>query len=127
MKPTRAQLLSDPDQRQARDAFIRTIFANPDTRHHEAVAEAELDTDYSASPIVMGTANAAVTPGRLWPDQITVQPAEGAPHDLRALASQPRSTPPSSWPTRACRRRPWPCSIAPSRPRGAVPWRRALP
>lgn len=88
----RAQLLTDPAQRQARDAFIRSIFANPDTRHHEAVAEAELDTDYSASPIVMGTANAAVTPGRLWPDQIAVQPAEGASHDLRALASRPGHT-----------------------------------
>src|SRR5262249_56985830 len=47
-----AQALSDPAQRRARDEAIRANFAQPMSRHHEAVAEAELDIDYGASPIV---------------------------------------------------------------------------
>ncbi|MFG1299949.1 FAD-dependent monooxygenase [Xanthobacter sp. V3C-3] len=84
----RAQLLTDPEQRRARDAFIRGIFASPDTRHHEAVAEAELDIDYSASPIVMGAANDMLAAGRLWPHGMEVQPAEGVPHPIGALANR---------------------------------------
>ncbi|WP_247198051.1 hypothetical protein [Ancylobacter koreensis] len=46
-----AQILKSPEDRRARDAFIRGIFANPTTRYQEAVAEAELNIDYGASPI----------------------------------------------------------------------------
>jgi 2-polyprenyl-6-methoxyphenol hydroxylase-like FAD-dependent oxidoreductase len=87
-----AQLLTDPGARQARDAFIRGIFANPVTRHQEAVAEAELDIDYAASPIVMGARNDALSPGQLWPNHLEVHPAEGAPHALGALANRPGHT-----------------------------------
>jgi hypothetical protein len=44
----------DPAERRARDEALRMVFADPDSRHHEAVAEAELDIDYGGSPIVMG-------------------------------------------------------------------------
>lgn len=74
-----AQILKSPDDRRARDAFIRGVFANPATRHQEAVAEAELDIDYRASPIVMGTRNDALAPGQLWPSAIEIRSAEGAP------------------------------------------------
>ncbi|WP_428032880.1 FAD-dependent monooxygenase [Ancylobacter sp.] len=73
-----AQLLRDAEQRRGRDAAIRAAFANPVTRHQEAVAEAELDIDYAASPIVAGRAPAgALAPGQLWPDSIALRPAEG--------------------------------------------------
>ncbi|HCW18473.1 MAG TPA: monooxygenase, partial [Achromobacter sp.] len=49
----RAQMLKGERARRERDAAIRTIFADPASRHHEAVAEAELDIDYAGSPIVM--------------------------------------------------------------------------
>lgn len=83
-----AQLLEDPSARQERDAFIRDIFAKPDSRHHEAVAEAELDIDYSASPIVMGGADGTLAAGRLWPDHIEVRPQDGEPFNLNALANR---------------------------------------
>ncbi|WP_234050146.1 MULTISPECIES: FAD-dependent monooxygenase [unclassified Xanthobacter] len=84
----RAQLLTDPAAREARDAFIRNIFANPDTRHHEAVAEAELDIDYSASPIVLGAPSEALAAGRRWPDHLEVRISEGASHGLNVLANR---------------------------------------
>ena len=49
-----AQGLTDPAARRARDESLRAVFADPASRHHEAIAEAELDIDYGDSPIVMG-------------------------------------------------------------------------
>lgn len=83
-----AQMLSDPDERRARDAVIRGIFANPLTRHQEAVAEAELDVDYGASAIVMGDRHDALAPGQLWPDRIGTDFAEGLPFAIGALSSR---------------------------------------
>ncbi|MFG1361129.1 FAD-dependent monooxygenase [Xanthobacter pseudotagetidis] len=74
-----AQVLKSPDDRRARDAFIREIFANPATRYQEAVAEAELNIDYGASPIVMGARSDALAPGQLWPSDIEIRSAEGIP------------------------------------------------
>lgn len=51
--------------------------APPATRHQEAVAEAELNIDYGASPIVMGAWNDALAPGQLWPSDIEIRSAEG--------------------------------------------------
>lgn len=82
----RAQLIQDPDDRRERDAAIRETFSDVAGRHQEAVAEAELDIDYGASPIVMGARNHAMAPGQLWPDHIQVTPAAGAPMALNALA-----------------------------------------
>ncbi|WP_029006322.1 FAD-dependent monooxygenase [Azorhizobium doebereinerae] len=87
-----AQLLRDPAERHARDAVISGIFANPVTRHQEAVAEAELDIDYGVSPIVMGARHDALAPGQLWPNHVEVRPADGAPLALDALAHRPGHT-----------------------------------
>jgi 2-polyprenyl-6-methoxyphenol hydroxylase-like FAD-dependent oxidoreductase len=80
-----AQTLSDPVERRARDATLRAVFADPTTRHHEAIAEAELDIDYGASPIVMGDAHAALGPGQRLPDTIEVRLANGDRRGLHEL------------------------------------------
>lgn len=48
-----AQTTTDPVERRERDRQFRAVFADPTARHHEAIAEAELDIDYGGSPIVM--------------------------------------------------------------------------
>ncbi len=68
-----ADVLTDPDERRQRDEALRAVFADPSSRHHEAIAEAELDIDYKASPIVMGTASGALEPGQRVPDAISVR------------------------------------------------------
>ncbi|MGU3492953.1 FAD-dependent monooxygenase [Xanthobacteraceae bacterium A53D] len=83
-----AQILTGSDDRNSRDTFIRGLFANPVTRHQEAVAEAELDIDYGASPIVMGARHDALAPGQLWPGDIEIRPAGGAPLAFNAGANR---------------------------------------
>lgn len=73
----RAQTLSDPSQRRARDEAMRAQFLDPLARHHEALAEAELNIDYARSPIVMGDANPALGPGQRLPDTIEVRQPGG--------------------------------------------------
>lgn len=72
-----AQTLADPAERRARDRTLRATFADPASRHHEAIAEAELDIDYSGSPIVMGDAHAALAPGQRLPDTIEIRLSNG--------------------------------------------------
>jgi len=67
-----AQMVAGSDARRTRDATIRSALADPATRHHEAVAEAELDIDYGDSPIVMGRGSDAIRPGQRLPDWIGV-------------------------------------------------------
>lgn len=81
-----AQSITDPDERRARDQELRAIFADPKTRHHESIAEAELDVDYSASPFVMGARCEAFGPGRRIPDTLAVRRANGAACLLHELA-----------------------------------------
>lgn len=66
------QLMRDEAERHERDAAIRGLLADPAARHHEAVAEAELDIDYAASPIVMGDRGDTLWPGQRLPDWIEV-------------------------------------------------------
>ncbi len=68
-----AQTMTDPAERRARDRQLRATFADPTTRHHEVIAEAELDIDYGGSPIVVGDANPTLGPGQRLPDTIAVQ------------------------------------------------------
>jgi 2-polyprenyl-6-methoxyphenol hydroxylase-like FAD-dependent oxidoreductase len=82
------QAVKDPRERRARDAAIRAVFADPASRHHEAVAEAELDIDYGASPIVMGDRNAALAPGQRLPDAIAIRHADGGHGRLHQLANR---------------------------------------
>jgi hypothetical protein len=72
-----AQAARSVQERSERDAAIRAVFTDPVSRHHEAVAEAELDIDYEASPIVLGDRGNAIAPGQRLPDQIKVQSAAG--------------------------------------------------
>lgn len=72
-----AQMVTGPDERRKRDAALRSTFADPASRHHEAVAEAELDIDYANSPIVMGDRSDSVWPGQRLPDRIEVEFAAG--------------------------------------------------
>jgi len=80
-----AQTLSDPLERRTRDRDLRAVFADPTARHHEAIAEAELDIDYGGSPIVMGDAHSALGPGQRLPDTIEVRLAGGESCGLHEL------------------------------------------
>lgn len=81
-----AQMVQGQRARHERDVAIRSAFADPGTRHHEAVAEAELDIDYAASPIVMGDAHDALWPGQRLPDHIGVRYAAGGAGHLHGYA-----------------------------------------
>ncbi|MEX2112837.1 MAG: FAD-dependent monooxygenase [Pirellulales bacterium] len=80
-----AQAVTDPAERRTRDESLRAVFANPNSRHHEAIAEAELDIDYQDSPIVMGDKHEALAPGQRLPDTIEVFLAGGEACRLREL------------------------------------------
>jgi 2-polyprenyl-6-methoxyphenol hydroxylase-like FAD-dependent oxidoreductase len=83
-----AQTLADPIERRARDTTLRGVFADPQSRHHEAIAEAELNIDYSGSPIVLGDPHSALGPGQRLPDTIALRP-NGATHGtLHGLAQR---------------------------------------
>lgn len=80
-----AQTLTDPTERASRDLAMRTTLAETASRHHEAVAEAELNVNYSASPIVAGDANRRLAPGQRLPDTIAVRSPDGRPARLHEL------------------------------------------
>lgn len=69
----RAFMTTDPVERESRNQAIRAMIADPKTRHHEVVAEAELNIDYARSPIVLGGADGHLSPGYRLPDTITVR------------------------------------------------------
>ena len=83
-----AQMVIDPAARRIRDETLRAVFADPNSRHHEAVAEAELDIGYGGSPIVMGHKHDALAPGQRLPDTIEVQLADGRACMLHELANR---------------------------------------
>ncbi len=87
-----AQMVIDPAERRARDEAIRAVFADADSRHHEAVAEAELDIDYAGSPIVTGDKHDALAPGQRLPDTIEVYLPNGRPCMLHELANRAAHT-----------------------------------
>ena len=66
----RVQIVPAEEDRRQRDIAMRAALADPATKHHEAVAEAELDIDYAGSPIVMGERADALWPGQRLPDWI---------------------------------------------------------
>jgi len=73
------EMLTDAAERRSRDAAIRATFAQPRTRHNEIVAETELNVEYSASPIVFGSAGSALAADQRIPNTI---PARSAGHTL---------------------------------------------
>lgn len=68
-----SQTLIDADDRALRDATIRSVLAKSKTRHHEVVAEAELNISYAGSPIVIGDADSALAAGQRLPATVFVQ------------------------------------------------------
>jgi 2-polyprenyl-6-methoxyphenol hydroxylase-like FAD-dependent oxidoreductase len=83
-----AQMVTDPAERRARDEALRAVFADAKLRHHETVAEAELDIDYGDSPIVMGNRHDVLAPGQRLPDTIEVHLADGTACMLHELADR---------------------------------------
>lgn len=81
------------DGRAARDAEVRAALSDPDTAHAEAVAEAELNIDYGASPIVSGDRGGPLAPGQRLPDLGPVTSGPGEPEvRLHQLAHRPGHT-----------------------------------
>jgi 2-polyprenyl-6-methoxyphenol hydroxylase-like FAD-dependent oxidoreductase len=72
-----AQTIVDPTELDKRDQNIKARLADSKTRHHEVVAEAELNVNYSQSPIVCGNANSVFAPGNCLPTTIHVQKSDG--------------------------------------------------
>ncbi|HYL26266.1 MAG TPA: FAD-dependent monooxygenase [Candidatus Nitrosotalea sp.] len=68
-----AAALTDPVQRESRDTTMHWTFTDPGARHNEAVAEAELNIDYSTSPIVFGDNNNIINAGQRLPNTIPVR------------------------------------------------------
>jgi 2-polyprenyl-6-methoxyphenol hydroxylase-like FAD-dependent oxidoreductase len=87
-----AQMITSRTERDNRDQTIRATLANPKTRHHEVVAEAELNVDYSRSPIVSGSTNSYLGPGNRLPSTIRVQRSEGESCYLHELVHGPGHT-----------------------------------
>jgi hypothetical protein len=87
-----AEMLTDPDQRTARNQALRDTFAAAPSRHHEAVAHAELNISYQGSPIVAGDADDRVGPGDRFPDTIVVVPEGDGPDRLHAHAHRAGQT-----------------------------------
>ena len=81
-----AQTMTDPTERDSRDQAIKAMLADPKARHHEVVAEAELNVDYVRSPIVSGDANSTLAPGKRLPNTIQVQRSDEQPCRLHELA-----------------------------------------
>jgi len=82
----RSSTLVDAGERAARDEAIRATFADPESRHLEAVAEVQLNVSYAGSPIVLGAA------GERLPDLGPVTPAGGEECRLQQLAQRPGHT-----------------------------------
>jgi hypothetical protein len=66
-------MVIDPAERRARDEALRAVFADAELRHHEVIAEAELDIDYGNSPIVVGTKHDKLASGQRLPGTIEVR------------------------------------------------------
>jgi len=82
----RVQTLTDPAERHRRNETLRALITDPNSRHHEIIAEAELDIDYRDSPIVMGDKHEGIAPGQRLPDTIEVNFASNDTRGLHELA-----------------------------------------
>lgn len=71
-----AQTITDPIERDSRDQAVKAMLADPQGRHQEVVAEAELNVDYTRSPIVSGDVNGYLAPGTRLSNTIPVQWSE---------------------------------------------------
>src|SRR5262249_40382526 len=81
-----ALTMTNQAERESLDEAIRTKLADPNTRHHEIVAETELNVDYSKSPIVSGYANGRLAPGQRLLGTIVVKRSNGQSCRLHELS-----------------------------------------
>jgi 2-polyprenyl-6-methoxyphenol hydroxylase-like FAD-dependent oxidoreductase len=82
-------IMTDPAERASRDQSIREVFAEEKTRHHEILAETELNVDYAGSPIVFGDRADGIVAGYPIPDTILIQPSGNSPCRLVELTQRP--------------------------------------
>ncbi|HET7443527.1 MAG TPA: FAD-dependent monooxygenase [Solirubrobacterales bacterium] len=78
--------------RAARDRDVRAMLTDPESVHHEAVAEAEMNIDYASSPVVSGDGDGALAAGARLPDLGPVQLPGEEPRRLHELAHRPGHT-----------------------------------
>jgi 2-polyprenyl-6-methoxyphenol hydroxylase-like FAD-dependent oxidoreductase len=78
--------------RAARDRDVRAMLADPESVHHEAVAEAEMNIDYAGSPVVVGAGAGPLGAGARLPDLGPVQLPGAEPQRLHELAHRPGHT-----------------------------------
>lgn len=83
-----SQMLTDPAARDSRDKTIKAMFAEVTSRRNEAVAEAELNVNYSASPIVFGDGGSILGTGQRLPNAIGVQPSGASRCRLHELTQR---------------------------------------
>ena len=72
----RAQTMTDLDQRARRDKALRAALLDPEARHHEVVAEAELNVEYCTSPIIIGESDPHLAAGQRLPDSLAARSSE---------------------------------------------------
>jgi 2-polyprenyl-6-methoxyphenol hydroxylase-like FAD-dependent oxidoreductase len=84
--------MADPTERKSRNLAIKATLADPKARHHEVVAETELNIDYAHSPIVFGDGNRSFAAGYRLPDNALVRMPESGPSRLHALGHRAGST-----------------------------------
>lgn len=84
--------MTDPVERASRNQAFREMFAEDTARHHEILAETELNVDYSGSPIVFGDGNDGIVTGYTLPDTMLVQPAGKQLCRLVELTQRPDHT-----------------------------------
>jgi hypothetical protein len=66
-------MMTDPVERANRNQAIREMMAEEKARHHEIVAETELNVDYSGSPIVLGDGSGGLAAGNRLSDIMEVK------------------------------------------------------
>jgi 2-polyprenyl-6-methoxyphenol hydroxylase-like FAD-dependent oxidoreductase len=81
-----ALTITDPVERDGRDQAIKAMLTDGKARHHDVVAETELNVDYSQSPIVSGEVNSGLAPGQRLPDTILVDHPDTRVRRLHELA-----------------------------------------
>ncbi len=81
-----ALTMTDPVEREARDQAIKAMLADGKARHHDVVAETELNVDYSQSPVVLGDTNSCLAPGQRLPDSILIDHPDSRARRLHELA-----------------------------------------
>jgi 2-polyprenyl-6-methoxyphenol hydroxylase-like FAD-dependent oxidoreductase len=87
-----SEMLTEADDRSARNIQMHQLFGDAQALHHEAAAAAEINRSYADSPIVRGEATNGVVPGRLLPDTAPVEHPTAGSAALHQFAHGPGHT-----------------------------------